>query len=282
MAVVEAAVEDHIADTGMLPSTTDVLNIVSLGNKATRDALDLLVKNGRLVAAYEGHKNPTIYLPQYMYDAIVRQQRAPDWMAGYEFAEAVKIQGQIRSKENQLTDYKLIESLLYGTGRQLEDAVARAFRILEFEGLETPYEDPDHWDISFVYQGDTYILDVKGKSKWADKGDVGQLQQWLQKYVDENPTTNAERTQGALAINHFRHEDPNERWPANPDRPPVSDAAERYLQLGSRMFVTSPDIFSVTRQVLRKELTTDKGREALMALFRKDLWLAPASINSER
>jgi hypothetical protein len=223
---VEQAVEDYIADTGLFPSTTDVIAKAGLPNGSTRAALDQLVRQNRLKAVYEAPKNPTIYLPIYMYEAVLRKQRAPIWLSKYAFKEAERIQREIRAQEDQLTVFGFVESLLYGTGRRLEEAVKQAFITLELEDLETPYEDPDSWDISFSSDGLIYVLDVKGKSKWADKGDVAQLQQWLEKYVDQHPHQDPGQVQGGLVINHFKDIDPADRWPANHDRTLISEEGE--------------------------------------------------------
>jgi hypothetical protein len=268
---VEQAVEDHIADTGLLPSTTDVIAKAGFRDGATRAALDQLVRQNRLKAVYEAPKNPTIYLPTYMYDAVLRKQRAPAWLSKYAFKEAELLQREIRAQEDQLTVFGLVESLLYGTGRRLEEAVKQALIILEIEDLETPYEDSDSWDISFRDGGHTYIFDVKGKSKWADKADVAQLQQWLEKYVDQHPHKNPGQIQGGLVINHFKDFDLVDRWPAKLDRTPISEAGERYLKLGGRLFITTVDIFEITQRVLRREINTAEGRNQLRSCFRKEL-----------
>jgi len=267
---IELLVEDHIADTGKIPSTTDVITKSLFSAQATRSLLDELVKIGRLTTVYEAPKNPTVFLPTYMYDALLRKQRSPNWINTYAFPEADKIYEEIHDREDQLTRYSLIQSLLYATGRRLEDAVAEAFKILEFENLETPYEDPDSWDISFTFNEQTYILDVKGKSKWADKGDVAQLQQWLEKYVDQNPKKDPVTITGGLVINHFKDLDPRERWPKDPERRPLSEAGERYLKLGARIFVTTVDIFQIVQTVIQKGLKVNDARKKLIAAFRKE------------
>lgn len=274
MALIERVVEDHVARTGRFPSTPEITKAVdgaAGGRDAIRELLDLLVKNGRLAVAHEAPGNPTIYVPRSMYDAILRSQRPPDWMAGYAFDEVGKIKKKIRKQEEQLMGYHLVERLLYGTGRGLEEAVAKALEILEFEDLEAPYEDHDSWDISFTYEGDTYVLDVKGKGKYADKEDATQLQGWLQTYVERHSHVKADRVKGALIINHFRHVDPQERWPADPDHSPVSEMCERYLQLNGQTFLTAPELFEVTRRVVRGEITPKVGRKEVMSSFRGNL-----------
>jgi hypothetical protein len=268
---VEQAVEDHIDDTGLFPSTTDVIAKAGLPNGATRAALDRLVRQDRIKAVYEAAKNPTVYLPTYRYKAVLRKQRAPAWLSKYAFKEAESIQREIRAQEDRLTVFGLVESLLYGTGRRLEEAVKQAFIILEIEDLTTPYEDPDSWDFSFSYDGLTYVIDVKGKSKWADKSDVAQLQQWLEKYVDQHPQKDPGRIRGGLMINHFKDIDPAERWPARSDRAPLSEAGERYLKLGGRLFFTTVDIFKIAQRVIHREISTTEGRIQLRSRFRKGL-----------
>jgi hypothetical protein len=208
-----------------------------------------------------------------MYEAVLRKQRRPNWIDKYAFGEAKRIETEIHQRREKLHEYHLIESLLYGTGRRLEEAVGAAFSMLELEDVKTPYEDSDSWDLSFVHDGAVYILDVKGKSKWADKDDVAQLQQWLMKYVDQHPAAEPTDVRGGLVINHFKNFDLDERWPGRQDRAPVSEAGERYLRLGNMQFITTVDIFDVTQRVLTDEITSEQGRQELIARFRKALTL---------
>lgn len=273
MALIERVVADHVARTGQLPSTPEIIKAVdgTAGRDAIRELLDLLVKTDRLAIAHEAAGNPTIYVPRPMYDAILRNQRPPKWMAKYSFEEVDKIKKKIQKQEKQLTDYHLVETLLYGTGRGLEEGVVKAFGVLEFKDLQAPYEDHDSWDISFTHKADIYVIDVKGKSKYADKEDATQLQGWLQAFVERHPHVEAGRIKGGLIINHYRHLDPEERWPHDPEHPPISEMCERYLQLNGQLFLTAPELFEITRRVIRRELAPEDGREEVLASFARKL-----------
>lgn len=270
-ALVTQAVEDHIADTGKLPSTTDVINRVEMGGAATRSILDKLVSGEKLIAVYEAPKNPTIYIPSYMYEAVLRKQRTPPWMKDYGFAAADQIQSEIRDQEAKLESFRKFESLLYSTGRVLEEAVGEACRYLEFESLCLPYEDVDSWDVSFTYDDVIYIFDVKGKGRWADKKDVAQLQQWLQKYVDVHADVEAEKLCGGLIVNHFKDEAPSRRWPSEVDRSPLSEAGVRYLKLGSGVFLTTVDLFDAVKSVEAGKIGRKEGRARVIKCLRRSL-----------
>ena len=217
---IQQIIEDHIADTGKLPSTPDIIKVAGQPDKQLRKDLDLLVKDRLLVIVYEAPKNPTIFMPSYMYDALIRGQKVPDWINQYRFSRGSQIRESIRTQQAELTELHRIESLLYATGRNLEEAVVASIRKLEFSGLQVTYDDPDKWDLSFEYDGRVYLCDVKGKSKWVDKKDVAQLSQWLQKYVDENSEVDPDKIDGLLVVNHFKDLAPSERWPTNPINAP--------------------------------------------------------------
>lgn len=265
------AVEDHIAETGKLPSTTDILERCTLGSTKGRRGLEDLVLSGKLVVAYEAPKNPTIYLPEYMYGSLLRRQREPEWIDEFSFEEASRIKAQIRDGEDKLSQFHRLQSLLYGTGKLLEDAVAEALGLMEFRDLVTPYEDPDSWDFSFTYNETTYVLEVKGKSKWADKGDAAQLQQWLEKYIDDNPGHDPDKLQGVLVVNHFREIHPSNRWPKKDKRPPLSEAGEKYLKLGRRQFMTTIAIFDISERLVLGKITTEESRKEFIRALRRGL-----------
>jgi hypothetical protein len=262
---IEEIIEDYIADTGRLPSTPDVIRSAGQPRKRVRDGLDSLVKEGRLVIVYKAPKNPTIFMPRYMYDVLMKEQKVPEWMAEFTLARARAIEERIRSQHDELVELRHVEGLLYSAGRSLEEAVEVSLKKLQFDGLQVTYEDPDRWDFTFEHGGRVYICDAKGKGKWADKADVGQLTLWLQKYVDENPGADPGEVEGLLIINHFRELPPSERWPHDPANTPISDAAERYLRLGRHHYLATVDLFFIARDVVEGKASPEDARQRLMS-----------------
>lgn len=270
--LVEQAIEDHISDTGRLPSTTDIITRTNGVPPGTvRDILDGLVAAKIIVPVYQSRKNPSIYIPVYMYQAVLRQQKKPPWIADYVFPRTRSIKEAIKNQEQELNRLSRVESLLFATGPPLEEATATAFETLELEDLDRCYDDPDSWDFSFRHQDNIYIADVKGKGRWADKPDVGQLNQWLQKYVDTHTEIDPAQVIGLLIINHFKDTPPSERWPLNPENRPLSDAAERYLKVGKLKFITCYDIFGVTKKVIDSQARPSDAREEFFAKIQKEV-----------
>ena len=264
-------VEEHISSTGMCPSTPEIISVSGSSSASIRDDLQKLVNQGKLKIIYEAPKNPTIYMPEYMYQAVIRKQLEPSWVEQFKFERAKKIQAEIAENENELVKLQKIERLLYASGRLLEEAVETALQILELDNLQTPYENPESWDISFTLGSKVYISDIKGKSSWADKGDVGQLALWLQKFVDENPGVDPSQVCGLLIINHFKDLEPSKRWPEYKKNSPLSDAAERYLKLGNMRFLTTISLFNSLNSVIKKEPTVEKERANLTNLMKKEI-----------
>ena len=265
------AVEDHISGTGNLPSTTDIINSVEYSSNSVRDDLSNLVKQGELRIVYEAPKNPTIFMPEYMYQAVIRKQRVPEWAGSYRFQRAKEIEDSISENEQELSKLRRLESLLYASGRILEEAVETACILLEVENLKAPYEDPNMWDISFSINQEIFVSDIKGKGSWADKADVGQLTQWLHKYIDENPKRDPSKVSGLLIINHFKDLEPNERWPENPENAPLSEAAERYLRLGNMKFLTTRSLYRIAKSIIEGSVSPEEGREQLQSSLRRSL-----------
>ena len=267
---IQQIVEDHIADTGRLPSTPDVIKAAGQPQNQVRKDLDSLVKDGRLVIVYEAASNPTIFMPCHMYDALIREHKVPGWMSEFRFARGSEIRDTIRAQQVELTELHRIEALLYAAGRSLEEAVEASMKKLEFDGLRLTYENPDSWDLSFEHEGRVYLCDVKGKSRWVDKKDVAQLSQWLQKYVDENSEVDPETVEGVLIVNHFRDLPPSDRWPDQRAISPISDAGERYLKVGKLKYLTTVDLFHIAREVLDAKTTPQTARQQLMSKLRSN------------
>lgn len=265
------AIEDHIIETGKFPSTTDIIAATSISTRSVRDTLDMLVLNVNLKVVYEAPKNPTIYLPAYMYDAVLRQEKRPNWMDSYSFSKRAEIKRDIRSQETELTKLNRIEGLLYGTGRRLEESVSTALEVLGISNLDCPYEDPDKWDVSFDYGDFTYIADIKGKSRWSDKKDVAQISQWLQSYVDSHQDADPGLLRGLLIVNHFKDLDPSMRWPQSSDKPPLSEAAERYLRVGGMRFLTTVQLFELVEPIIKGSSTPEDTISDFGSLLREDI-----------
>lgn len=268
--VILQIVEDHIADTGRLPSTPDIIQAVGQPENQVRKDLALLQKGGRLVTAYEAPKNPTIYMPRHMYDALIREQKVPEWMSEFMLSRASEIRENIHAQQVELTELHRIEALLYAAGRSLEEAVEASMQKLEFAGLQLTYEDADRWDLSFEHGGRVHLCDVKGKSKWIRKRDVAQLSQWLQKYVDENPNVDPGKIQGLLIVNHFRDLPPSDRWPNKPANAPISHAGERYLRVAKLKYLTTVDLFHAAKAVLDGKTNSQRARQQVMSKVRSN------------
>ncbi len=250
MSKVFQTIEDYISDTGKLPSTTEISNLVNFPKKSVRRCLKLLEEQDKIQIVFKNNGVPSIYMPEYMYQAVIRKQQIPEWAISYKFKKTQEIENLISENEMELSKLRRLEDLLYSTGRILEEAIETAFRLLDLKDLDAPYENSDMWDFSFTLNKITYICDAKGKGSWADKSDIAQLNQWLQKFLDENPREDATKVCGLIIINHFRNLDPKERWPKKPDKHPLSTDAIRYLKLGPKKFLTTLSLYEIAKSII--------------------------------
>lgn len=268
---VERAVEHHVSETGQLPSTPRIVDEVKFGRPKCKTLLEELVRQERLSVAFESPGNPTIFVPTHIYDGMLRQEKQPDWIEKYGFEEANEIEEEIQAKRDELSQFHRLERLLYTTGRSLEEAIDQALSLVAFDGYEALFDQSDAWDFQFEYNGEIYVADAKGKKKWASKPDVGQLVQWIDRFVDENPEADPTRVRGLLIINHFRHLDPEDRWPEEEQNRPITEEAERSLQLYRMHYLTTVDLFEEVRPLAQEDVSQEEARAAIVDGFREEV-----------
>lgn len=269
MEAVYRALGEHIAGQEALPSTSDVFEAVDLSEHHVRKALDLLEKNGTIRRAYHGPGDPTVWVPTRMWEALLHYKERPEWMDEHGLEKRENLESKIRDEEDELNRLRRIEELLYANSGALEEAIATALGVLEVEELSADFDDPDSWDFSFRLGDALYISEAKGKGGAADKDDVQQLEGWLTQYLDENPDADPDELRGLLIVNHYKDVEPEDRWPANPDRAPLTTHGEKQLRLQGRRFLTTIDLFGIVAKVVSDEATPAEARDELESRMRR-------------
>jgi len=249
------SIEDYIFRTHKLCSIDEISKETKLPVGRCRKILEKLIQDKKVTVAYEGRGKPTLYIPPYMFEEVLRTQQKPRWVNKYAFNEKMKKLKQIEDVKKEIHHYEIIERLLYGTDIPLEESVAYCLRYLGFEDVQHHKEKDSH-DISFLYSGIKYLLEVEGTTKQGSKDKVGQLRGWIEKEVDKG--TNPEKLVGIFVVNHFRDKDPKERGE------PLTKHAVNYLKLYRMKFFTTYFLFNLMKKVVSGSITKKDACKVLI------------------
>ena len=249
------SIEDYILENHKLCSLNEILKTTSLSRKKCRRILNELVKRGDLVIIYEGKGKPTIYIPKYMFEEILRKQRKPRWVENYTFEGKKEIERKIEELKREILHYEILERLLFGTGESLEEAVRYALEYLGFEEVERPKEK-DSYDISFVYEGIKYIVEIEGTTKQGDKRKINQLDGWIKKEIESGVDPSS--ITGIFVVNHNRDKDPRER------EDPLTEQAKNFLRYHHFKFFTTYFLFELVKKVINGSISKEEARKLLV------------------
>ncbi len=152
---------------------------------------------------------------------------------------------KIKKLKENINHFEIIESLLYGTGKPLEEAVTYCLKLLNLEDVVLVNDSNNH-DISFIHEGIKYILEVKGLTKQGKKEDIIQLDSWIQQELVI--TSKANELKGIFVINHYRNKNPDER------DDPLTPNAKKFLNYYGFTFFTTKFLFNLIKEVLQNKL----------------------------
>jgi hypothetical protein len=249
------AIEDYIFENHMFCSVGEISRAVGKSRPTCEKLLEQLVKSDRIRVVFKGKGNPTIYVPTYMLQEILRAQYKPRWVDKYSFHEKEESLKQMGEATKGIEQYERFERLLYGTSIPLEEAVAYALEYLEFLNVKH-HEDEDAQDVSFSYDTKKYLLEVEGTTKQGDVRKVDQLQRWVRKEVDAG--SDPGDIAGIFVVNHFRHLDPDERGD------PLTDHAKRYLKMYGFNFFTTAFLFDMVKKVHTRNIVKDEAQRLVV------------------
>jgi hypothetical protein len=161
-------------------------------------------------------------------------------------AEISKLRGTI----DRLNDYK---KLLYSTGHELEDIVARCFEELGGQIIPAKYSEEE---FVLIYKGNEYLVEVKGSSKSISLQHLRQLSDYLLKYQEDT----GKQCKGILFGNAWRSISPEDR--NSKDTPEFPSNVVNRAEDWNIALVPSTKFF----QVFMKFLENSKGEQILDAI----------------
>jgi len=123
------------------------------------------------------------------------QTTVPQWVEQLYAEEQQKI---ISYALNELNIINNLRDLHYQSGTKLVNAVEFAFKKIGFE-VENVSTKGESVDLVIRFDGKEFLVEVKGKEKYADKEDISN-------FIANNPNKNL-----IFVVNHFRSIDPKER-----------------------------------------------------------------------
>jgi hypothetical protein len=123
------------------------------------------------------------------------QTTVPQWVEQLYAEEQQKIISYALNKLNIINN---LRDLHYQSGTKLVNAVEFAFKKIGFE-VENVSTKGESVDLVIRFDGKEFLVEVKGKEKYADKEDISN-------FIANNPNKNL-----IFVVNHFRSIDPKER-----------------------------------------------------------------------
>ena len=248
-------IEDYIFENHKLCSVNEIANYLKISRKKCYRIINELALQGKITMVYGGAGKTSIYIPTYMFEEILRTQHKPHWIKKYAFNRKLEMIQKIEEMRKKIFHYEILERLLYGTGEPLEEAVKYALEYLEFENVERPHEK-DSYDISFIYHGKKYIIEVEGTTKQGSKDKVNQLDGWIKKEL--NMGTDPSKIVGVFVVNHFRDRDPEKR------DEPLTEHAKRFLKYHRFVFFTTWFLFDLIKKVDEGSLSKEEARKMVV------------------
>lgn len=148
---------------------------------------------------------------------------APEWQTPREIAaqdailqmekrhEEERAQRLAELEEARETAASMRDGLLYGSGTELEKAVARVLEDAHLEILNLDETGKGTWSADLLVrdQGRTYLVEVKSEGGRAKEALVGDLKKHLDTWAGAHPSESV--SGGTLIVNHERKTDPSDR-----------------------------------------------------------------------
>jgi hypothetical protein len=242
--------EDHIASI-----TDDIVKETKLTRSKASIYISKLVSNKKLYELYSGKGKATIYIPYEAMFGLLKNQSKPKWLSSYIHSEKSKFEENYSRVKKEYDYYQSLEDILYATDRSLERAISLCLEFVEFDRVLHLDSDDSH-DVEFNHQGKVYIIEAKGKTKYADKDDVLQLNSWIGKIIENGGK--ADNTKGILFINHYRLDNPSNR------KEPLSSKAIEFLKLYNFKYITTFYLHKIISNFIDGKLTREQLKEKII------------------
>jgi hypothetical protein len=249
------SIEDFIQMNHKLCFIKDITETTGLPKSKCEKILNFLKKKERIKIIFKAQSQPTIYLPTYMFEGILQLQRKPSWLKNYNFLEKKNQLREIEKLREEINKYEIIERLLYGTGKPLEQSVAFSLNLIGFEDVEL-HDNEDDRDISFKHEEKNYLLEVQGTTKQGDKRKINQLRGWKETSVIRG--FDIENTKGIFVVNHYRNFDPDKR------KDPLTDHAKKFLKLYHFKYFTTFFLFKIVKNFINNNISLQNAIKQIL------------------
>lgn len=249
------SVEDYILENHKLCSLKDVVNCTNLSESKCRKILNHLRINNKIEVVYEGRGKTNIYIPKYMFNEILRLQQKPDWLQKYSFKRKDEKLKEIESLREKVNKYEIIERLLYGTGKALEESVAFSLTMVGFKDVKI-YNNEGDRDVSFFNNEMNYLMEIQGTTKQGNKRKINQLRGWIETAVESG--FKVDEVRGIFVVNHYRKINPNNR------ESPLTDHAKKFLKLYGYIFFTTEYLYNIVKDFLNDKITDKQAIDKIL------------------
>lgn len=243
---VDKALEEH-----KFGSVKDVADKFSVGLPKSREILDSLVREERIVVVYE---NPQmrVYAPKEIIEQIVRSIKKPKWVERYALPNKQQHLTQKETLDKELYEYERFEELLYLKTTLLEEPAVFTFRWLGFNVKPLPkgaYAD-------FELMKDSFLgaVEVAGGSGGCSMEEIRQLIQ----YQLEELSRNRDVPNLLVLFNHYAEKDIKER--GIPFAKNIVEAGRKH----GIFLATTHQLYDKIKQVKSKEKTKEVVSKEIM------------------
>lgn len=257
-ALVLRALEDYIFETHKICDLSLISDTTGLSPQKCRKILDTLERQDQVVKIFSGSGKPDLFIPHHMWQGVLMTQPKPTWMDDYALEEKQVLLDEMKTQEKKIHELEAFERLLYSTDIPLERSVAAALKYLRFENVVHHEKDRDREDVSFQFDDNLYLVEVKGKKGQGDKDDIEQLNGWITQQM-EKEKLEPEQIRGIYVINHFRHANPSQRGD------PLTDHAKRWLRRYRFGFFTTPFLYQTVIDAMSKRRSKKDARELVIS-----------------
>ena len=148
---------------------------------------------------------------------ITHKQSVPDWIEGIKMFDDINqidiirknriiiqdAESEIRQAETILTHNNKLKSILYTSGKELEDTVKDILTDMFGENFSGFYDEKKE-DFRATVKGKIILGEIKGVTPNVRLENVSQLEVHYEGFLDDNPDVDADNVKALLIINHQR------------------------------------------------------------------------------
>jgi hypothetical protein len=246
----DKAVEEH-----RFGSVKDIVNEFGINKTKSRQMLNSLVEDGKLVVVYE---NPQmkVYAPKEIIENIMRVVKKPKWVDDYALPNKKQHLDHKRKLDKALYEYDRFEELLYMKSNLLEEPTKFAFEWLGFDVKTLP--KGAYADFELTKDGFLAAVEVAGGNGACSMEEIRQLIQ----YDLEERKRDRSIPHLLVLFNHCANKDMKER-----DAP----FAPNILNAGSKHGITLATTFQLYEKI--KRIKSGEKSEIIVKEIMEGKWV---------